>query len=520
MTQTAFPLRTVVADAVIHLLYLSRRLPWASEPEWTLRSLGRADHLFAGGQTDPNGRCSPWLPEAWRPALADRYDDQIWRRDPDIVLSPDLSEPVGALVGHAGSSSVRAYRPAEWGNRLCRLLDGRGLWPEGQRPDGRRNLVLVFGARAKARLAAAGWEGSALRLTIEESRLFQFRSDQALLDLPVRIAPVDRAASITAAVLAEATHALSRFNSLCWQGPDGVASASFTMGDIARSLMEGPHGETRGDWRTYSVTFARLEPSARDEDAAWLGVALAKHYTPDYAFRASEDVAIERLSAFEGIHRCAAQEGAAVVVAPGGQSVDFLKEYEKTAFTPAYLPLAILALHEAVAWRALFDQSKAWFDLEDRRADALATLRKIRTSATQLRLAFDLSAVSAVGDHERWKEALDRGHRLPALRRALFDEVAAIEALLDADHRRAVIEAEALKQSRTAWIAIVATFFASWVTAFSLLKDVLAPTLKDFVWAIGAAELSPPATIAALVGTVAGAVAAGLAYWRLIYRLK
>lgn len=500
----------------LHLFYPSTRLAWRFEPGHTIRDLGRADHLWLGGERT-DGLCRPWLPPAWRAALTDRYDDVIWSQDQDPDCSSDLLSSVHKLCGGAAVGPSRLYAPSDkvGNDRLSRLLDGRGLWLEGQRGDGRRRLMLTFSKAAQGRLAAAGHPCAEAQLLVDKPRLFQFESDVAILDLPVRISLTNADPSVPAAVLAEALHALARINSLCWSEPSGARSATFSLGDIARTLLEGPYGSSQPQARVYSAAFAALRGADGNEGPGNLATALAKHYTEDYRFAAGSKVAAERLHPFGGVHRVAALEGCAVVIEDQGDAIEFVDRYYETAFRPAYLPLALLSRHEGVAWRQLAEEMPAWSQAHGEKPAQIAALKDLRNRAINVRLKFGLPCVSTIADQELWKQALDQSQGLPALRATMIEETAAIEMLVAADHREMLSAQAERSAQRQIWISALAAGGVVAASVFGVVKDLIAPNFEKQNWHLWSLQFAPVATVALMVGAAAGLVAFSLVLKRL-----
>lgn len=501
----------VIEDHRLHLLYASTATPWRMSPLWTLRDLGDAGHLWCGADDAKDGLCAPWLPLAWRPALQERYAEPLWSLTTEAECSSDLSPTVLALCGGAASGPVRLYVPSQsvWNNRLSKLLDGRGLWLDGRRAEGRRSLRLVLTSQALKRLAPLGWAGTELVVTLHRPKLLQFSSDVTVLDLPVTVAPVD-AANLPAAALAEAVHALARLNTLCWAEHCERRSPTFTLGDIARTLLEGAFGCSTPHRRVYTASHVRISAEDGDDTADRLAIALAKHYTEDYSFAGPSDQDLVKYRPFDGIHRVAAREGCAVVLRGRSGQPEFLKKYHATAFSPAYLPLAILSLHESYAWRTLAQDLPAWSASVQSGGEQIETLRAIRARAIQHRLAFSLPHVSEVADHERWKAALDRALGLPALRTAMVEEISTIEAVLSAEHQARLEAAADAAELRHIWLSAVAAGGVVWATVFGVLKDVLAPTFgATNWWPLPVLQIAPAATTSCLIGALLG-VGAGL----------
>lgn len=475
----------LLTDHVIRFYFVTHTLAWEQRADWTLGAITE--------RLDQQPEKNRWLPPEWREALTTRYADKpIWHlaaagEDRKPRASDDLLNSVADLINDADRTRVRVYEFAD-NNVISTLFGGRGFWREDAPPEARapRTLSLPLTEASRKRLASfhdcAGISGLDIGITLD-SRLYQFRSGQSILDLGVTIRCVGGDGAPTAEALIEAVHELSGSATLTWRDRDGGSTrpghTGFSLTQIARTLLEGCVRDCHTDARVYTCTYAQLAPGAARDDLKRAARLLAKHFSDDYMARRKAECV--RLALFDNVEMAAAAEGAAIIVC-NNRGIDFIANYRTEAFEQTYAPLALLARHEESALLDLSTQNAVWPGESE---DTLERMRTARTKVFNLRSSFVFPRVSRIAAHEQWREALDTMLRLPQMRASLSDDLSTIEATLrdDEDRRRALekeaaAKAEEQRKRRFAWMSVVAGGAVALTATFNVAKELLAPAFE------------------------------------------
>lgn len=462
---------SVVTDHSLHLFYISKVFSKRSP-------IAGGHHLHMGDLHAPSIETPPWLLKEWAEGLASRYASvPLWQQTSQGGLSRDLLPPVRSLLSGNDPDRLARYAPSDQAaGPLRQLLAGNGL--SGFEDAGRRQrltLALQFSRSAKRRLSRSTPDPAPelVRLRIGTPSLLILRMGVAMLDLPVAIENWDRE-QLRADVLAEAVKALARSNSLQWRRADAEVGTSFSLGCIARSLLEGLQAHCDPDRRVATCTYVQLEESVLDGDLETTASSLASHQTADYA--AAGPTLGHRARPFADIAQVTAPEGSCIAIRCRSE-IEFLREYRSTAFEGAYLPLVQLAMLEESALLELMGDAARWPALHDAPTKELAEIGRIRTRAMQYRLAYSFPRVSLLAGHDDWHQALEQQLRLPALRVGLDADMAAIHGAANEAHLR-----------HRAWLESLGGGFISLATAFSVLKDVLASSFTTSIGGQNVAE--------------------------------
>lgn len=470
----------LVCDHVVHLFYTADGL--SSPPE----ASAVADTLHCLGDVAAQPEAGRWVMADWGEALADAsYAARpLWERHAARgVLSRDLLPNVRDLLsGQDERRAVRYHIPeASWGP-IAQLLKGSGLSTGSKTRRLRYDLTLDLSASPRSLERIRRFEGCAdiqrVRLKIGRPTLFNFRSDIAILDLPLEIELFDRTPP-RAAVLVEAVKSLARTNKLCWIDANGeTASEPFSLGCIARSLLEGPAAKIDAKRRIKTCTYAQFGSDAPAEDVAKTCLQLANHFTDDYDV--GDDAAdAMRLPSLGPVEKVTATSGSCIAVHLPEDAPEALWKYRSVAFECAYAPLTLLALHEQAALTALAMRANIWpeFSPETRRTE-LAALESMRTRADQVRLAYGFASVSLLSEHERWRAATESSMRLPTLRARLTEDLVSIQSAVRSTQEAAQALDHAQRRRRFILLESAGGGALAAVALFSVLKDVLAPSFS------------------------------------------
>lgn len=454
----------VVTDHSVHVFYFSETLTEDAR-------FAGDEHLLMADLARPSAAPHPWLLTPWVDALSSRYGFRpLWQVATRSGLSRDLLPPVRSLLSGEDRRRLTRYGLSEQASGpLRQLLAGGGLaeGEEGGRRD-RFTLSLDLSSSAMRRLSRHRDMpvDRRLKVRIGTPAVLALRWGVAMLDLPVAFETHDRR-PLSSDVLAEAVKAVARTNTMRWVGPERDAGESFSLGCIARALLEGPYGRCDPDRRAATCTYVQLEESASDDDVKVVALSIATHQTADYAVetpRADDDGRV-----MADVAKVAAPEGSCIAVRRRSD-VEFLREYRTTAFEGAYLPLVQLSLLEQSALLKLMGDGARWPALQEAPTRELADIGRIRTRAMQYRLAYSFPRVSLLAAHDDWHQSLERQLRLPALRAGLDADMAAVHGAAHEAHLRGL-----------AWLEALGGGFIALATAFSVLKDVLASSFSRTV---------------------------------------
>ena len=468
--------QATVADHRIHLLYLSKKLDWSSPPSLTLEGLRDLPIVLSGDDANDDaktGRVGRWLPSDWLPAMEHHASGPVWSPIEQRHASLDLLPAVARLLNGEDDTRARVYEPTDEAWRAIeRLLSGQGLWLDRVKSDQRRRRRLMLkpskASRRRLERVGQGVGEHGIALHVLKPRLFVFRSGLAVMDWPVRVQGDGHGLD----TVIEANVAFSRFNTLAWLHGDSE-EGRFTMGDLARTFMEGAEAATAGQRRVFSMSYAKLEAGVSDAEHRRAAYYLAKHYTSDYGAPANTATDMRLIETFDNVTRAAAPEGAAVVVRRYAEGTSqFMEGYRAMAFAPAYLPLAVLAVHEQAALTGLTTDAAFWPDLQKSRDKAIGTLAATRDLAVQVRSAYSFARVSNIAGHDAWYEALQSVMRMPALRESLSEDVREAEQLMAAYQQADV-------QRRFGWMSVLGGASIAAFTTFTLLHDFLLLALTN-----------------------------------------
>lgn len=428
------------------------------------------EHLRMADLARPSAS-RPWLLRTWSEALSSRYASlPLWQVTTRSGLSRDLLAPVRSLLCGEDRQRLTRYAPSDDASGPLRQLLGGGGLAENADPArrGRLDLTLELSKSAMRRLSHDREVPAPdkLRVRIGKPSVLVLRWGAAMLDLPVSFEALDRR-PLSSDVLAEAVKAVARTNTIRWIGPDGGAGEDFSLGCVARSLLEGAHARCDPDRRAVTCSYVQLEETASEEDVKVAALGLATHRTADYAISTSQVEGDDGV--FADVAKVPAPEGSCIAVRRRSD-VEFLREYRTTAFEGAYLPLVQLALLEEAALLRLMGDGARWPALQEAPARELADIGRIRTRAMQYRLAYSFPRVSLLAGHDEWHQSLERQLRLPELRAGLDADMAAVHGAANEAHLRGL-----------AWLEALGGGFIALATAFSVLKDVLASSFSRSV---------------------------------------
>lgn len=362
-----------------------------------------------------------------------------------------------------------------------------------------QNLTVRMSATASNRLTRAGHQDvSRLSCELRSMRIFKFRSGVSVADVDLKLSE-DK---VSGAVLEEFLHAISHSGRMfCADTPDG-SGRDFALTGLIQALLLTDQAQAARP-RSFTVSCAIVPEGSEDDEVDGLTVNLAKHYTSDYRLDDLEHVNVQFRRPFMGTRRAVAAEGAAIVRKLDGTS--FSADYCNGSFAPSYVPLTIMAIHEQAAWAMLTRQASQWPELDPPNQVQIEDLKTIHKRALQLRTAYGSMRVSGIADHDDWFEALSASMRIPQMKHAMTEDLAATEAVLRFEAERRVFQ-------RYRWVTVAAGAAAAGVSLFTIVAQLFAIASDDWVWRWpDLSNFVAPTFVIPLLAFVAGAVVAGIA---------
>lgn len=384
-------------------------------------------------------------------ALDKASDTLIWQEGTSSLVSKDFLPAASILLRGADPERLTRYKIDAEMAREGGLIDACLSSPSSSNDV---SLCLKLRQASQARLKeVSGADIEFVKLNIQPRALYRFRSGIRFLELSVS---VDTESD---AVLLEVVSILTRYNRLVWRNQNtGECSSEFSLGSIARFLLDGTAGVAEDRRRVFSVSCARVANASKQEDCVALATRLAKHFNGQHLIDKAADLSCKVMQPLNGTWRGTSPEGAAIIKRDDG--TQFAESYIRDIFNVAYAPLGILALHEQEMWTSLSSDASRWHDVAN--GETLESLQRNRYRALQLRTAYSLPRISRIADHDAWKQALEHQMRTPELRSSLAEDLVQADAVLQ-------IEASRRRDRRFRWLTIFAGSAVAGVSAFGLV---------------------------------------------------
>lgn len=451
--------------------------------------------FFAVEEDELSGHAYPWQPDIPLSALFAAGVDPTECQFPDGVVESVGSEaksspvwqqanlPVGVdlypyirrLLGQKNRDAGTAVHAVS--HRLTdsakKLLQGRQLkysreqtWV-ARKPN---RLMLKLGKAAKRRLRLDDAEGSGqtIAVGIEDVWLIQFRTGNAFLVAEVGFESLGHD-KLLAVEVVEGLYHLSRFNKVGWKSETdkGSECRGFSFGHLIRALL-GRAGGSRASDRLFTASYLQLADELDPGQRQKLLYRLARHYTSDYQVP-DELEGCELIQPFTNVNHLFSQEGCATIVDKSGLGdeppPEFLSQYLNNTYRRHYMPIVMLAYHEYCYLLEMTDAASFWPAL-DPSSRLVDQMENVRLEANRFVLCFRFSYVSRISMHNQVNQAARRALGVNNIYSELDRDTKHIDYLL---HRLA----DQRSEKRYRWFNVVGTFGISWLTAFTLVKEML-----------------------------------------------
>ena len=421
------------------------------------------------------GICGAVLPQNYKDVLAEHGATiPIWERaspaDARKRVSDDLIPQVRHLLNAERPELARRWRLSD---EALRLLSNGDLASTSSLSDHREMIVPALKLRESAikRLQGSGISAGLLKVKLDNVELAWFASGVAFLIASVVLERLDDS-PLSLFELQEAVHAFSRFNSCCWKprlSDAPLDDTKFSIGQIVRSLIEPSWPRNVESDRAMTYCYAQLSEHAEPSDLDRLAAFLARHYTSDYAFEPQE-AQVTTLKEFANLRHALTREGIASLACPprDGDMPQFLQDWHSRSLERAYLPLALVLLHEDSFLSSLLGRATASRGEED----DLEIFDQVINDALLLRLDFRWSYVSAISMHNAFVDAFRAALSLDSRLGVLTEDVNAMAERLQS--ARAAVDRQEREQRDFSLytFGIWSTAALTGLTSFTIVKEV------------------------------------------------
>jgi len=452
-------------------------------------------------------------PHDWTGGFERYQKELVWTVGSARSCSSDLIDSVCALFDGRAEDRTRCFIPAQ-PERIRSLLNGKGIWQKDVKAEQRTRKILSLdlgdsSRSARRRLAAQDTCADVQWVDVHcgTPTVVAFRSGTAILTLPLSFSVERNGQQIPPSIelLIECAYALAERRQFVWRGDD--QPASFGLMEIAKLLI----GSTTDFNRIALSSCVILSTGADRTDVRRVALLLARRVNSHYLVRTAHEQSATLLEPFDNIIHAVAPEGMSLVVQKtGDKESEFLDNYIRTAFRPAYAPLTVLAVHEEASLLNLLEEARFWPDQDVRATGDIAKLRNLQSSALANRSAFRYPRVSAVRMHEHFHDALEKEMQIPRLREALSTEIAEVEGLLRISYNEHI-------QKRFGWLGRFGASAVAGLSVYELGSALSAANFNEEVWVFNALPgiKWPPDTV---VGMGLGLICGILTYLILRHR--